>query len=131
MPKISDEELIKIATKARENAFAKHTHFRVGAALLASNGKIYIGANVESDIPSLSTCADRAALFSALSAGEREFEKICVVTETKTPTPCGSCRQMLFEFCGPKLIVISATIKGEFDSYSMGDLLPYPYKMER
>lgn len=131
MPKMSDEELIKLAVAAREHALAKHTHFRVGAALLTKSGKIFTGANVESDIPSLSTCADRAALFSALSTGEREFEKICVVTETKTPTPCGSCRQMLFEFCGPKLIVISATIKGESQSHSLGELLPHPYKMER
>lgn len=128
---ISDKELIRFAIAARQHALAKHTGFCVGAALLTKSGKIFTGANVESDIPSLSTCADRAALFSALSAGERAFEKICVVTETKTPTPCGSCRQMLFEFCGPKLIVISATIRGESENYILGDLLPNPYKMER
>lgn len=131
MPSKSVNDLIRVAKEAREKALAKHTGFRVGAALLAKSGKIYTGANIESDIPSSSVCADRAALYNALSAGEREFEKMVVVTETKTPTPCGACRQMLYEFCGEGLLVISATVKGEKEQHTIAELLPAPYKMER
>lgn len=128
---MTDEELITIAKKTQIKGLGKHTGFRVGAALLAKSGKVYTGINIESDIPSLSNCADRIALFAALTAGEREFEKIAIVTEAKIPTPCGACRQMLFEFCGSDLLILGATPEGKKLTIPLSKLLPNPYRMER
>lgn len=124
----TDENLLEAARQVRKNAVAKLSGFKVGAALLAASGKIYTAANMESDIPALSVCADRLALFAALSAGETKFEKIALVMETKTVTPCGACRQILFEFCGPKLKIISANTKGKMAKISLSKLLPKPYE---
>ncbi|MDO8493806.1 MAG: cytidine deaminase [Deltaproteobacteria bacterium] len=132
MPKISDQQLLNLAKKARKNAAAKHTGFAVGAAILSKSGKAYTGVNVESDIPSLSQCADRAALINALGAGEREFKALAIVTETKKCFPCGACRQLLAEFCGFDLKVISANAQGtHHEILKLADLLPHPYVMER
>lgn len=132
MADINEKKLVSKAESARKMAFAKHTGFSVGAAILGSSGKIYIGANVESDIPSQSLCADRAALVAALSAGERKFIKIAIVTETARALPCGACRQMLYEFCGPNLQIISKVTQGKKEErFLLKQLLPHPYKMER
>lgn len=126
-----DTALLKLAHQARKKARAKLSGYRVGAAILAASGKVYTAANIESDIPAMSICADRLALFMALSAGERHFEKIAVVTETKRATPCGCCRQILFEFCGPRLKIISQTTRGKKETKTIAQLLPHPYKKER
>lgn len=131
MSEISDQDLLKRAVTARENAVAKLTGFKVGAALLTKSGKIYTAANIESDIPSNSICADRLALFMALSSGENEFQKIAIVIETKTATPCGSCRQVLFEFCSADLKIISQTIGHAAETRTLGHLLPQAYIKER
>lgn len=126
------QKLLNKAQVAWKNAQAKHTGFRVGAALLAKSGKIYTGVNVESDIPSLSICADRAALVSALSQGEKEFLALALVTETKKATPCGACRQMLFEFCGGNLKILSCNTQGTHqEEILLKKLLPKPYLMTR
>lgn len=129
--KSSDQKLLNSARKARKKALSKLSGYKVGAAILAGSGKVYAAANIESDIPALSLCADRLALFTALSAGEKKFESIAVVTETRRATPCGSCRQVLFEFCGPDLKVITATLGRKAKHFSLSDLLPHPYKKER
>lgn len=131
MEKITDEYLLKAARKVRENAVAKLSGFKVGAALLAASGTVYTAANIESDIPALSVCADRLALFMALSAGETKFEKIALFMETKTATPCGACRQVLFEFCGPDLKIIAANISGKMKNFILSELLTHPYEKER
>lgn len=131
MKKMADADLLKIAALARKNACAKLSGFRVGAALLAKSGRIYSAANIESDIPALSICADRLALFEALAAGEKKFEKIAIFMETKAVTPCGACRQILFEFCGPDLKIIAANTKGKMEKKILGTLLPRPYAKER
>lgn len=120
-----------MAFQARKKAVAKLSGYKVGAAILAASGKVYTAANIESDIPAMSVCADRLALFMALTAGERRFEKIAVVTQTKRATPCGCCRQILFEFCGPKLKIISQNTRGKKETQTLAQLLPYPYKKER
>lgn len=126
---MTEKELIAKAKRAQKKACAKHTGFAVGAALLGASGKVYAGANVESDIPSQSLCADRAALIAGLNAGERKFKAIAIVTETTRALPCGACRQMLYEFCGGNLKVISANSVGKKEIFILEKLLPHPYKM--
>lgn len=126
---MTEKKLIAKALRAQKKACAKHTGFAVGAALLGASGKVYAGANVESDIPSQSLCADRAALIAGLNAGERKFKAIAIVTETARALPCGACRQMLYEFCGPGLKVLSRNSRGKTEVFLLGRLLPHPYKM--
>lgn len=99
------QNLISLAYRARENAYAPYSHFRVGAALLAGNGGIYLGCNIENASYGPSNCAERTAFFKAVSEGEREFTAIAIVggkEEThKTCVPCGVCRQVMREFCDP------------------------------
>ena len=116
------EELIAKAMKARAKAHAPYSHFAVGAALLARSGRIYTGCNVENASYGLSICAERTAVFKAISEGERDFEAIAVVTENGA-TPCGACRQVLLEF-GEDIQMIVANGAGEYRVFSLRELLP-------
>jgi len=121
------EKLIKAARQARENAHAPYSNFRVGAALRAQSGRIYTGCNVENASYGLTCCAERVAIFKALSEGERGFEAIAVVTDTESLTPpCGACRQVIWEFCGD-IPVILANLKGKIERERAGKLLPRPF----
>ncbi|MBL8149551.1 MAG: cytidine deaminase [Blastocatellia bacterium] len=123
----SSTDLVKLATEARENAIAPYSGFRVGAALLATDGSIYTGCNIENSTLGLTLCAERVALLKALSEGKRHFEKVTVVTDTRMLTPpCGSCRQMLWEFCGD-VEVEMANLNGEIEHKHMAELLPSPF----
>ena len=94
-------DLIKEATIARENASAPFSKFKVGAALRTASGKVFHGCNVENCTYGLTVCAERVALLSAIAAGERSFTAVAVVTQSDVPgTPCGPCRQLLWEYCG-------------------------------
>ena len=123
------ERLIEMAFAARENAYTPYSHFRVGAALLCKNGKIYTGCNIENAAYSVANCAERTALFKAVSEGEREFEAIAVVgslegEENRIITaPCGVCRQALYEFGGDDLLVIMAKSPRDYVERRLGDLL--------
>ena len=119
---MTDEELIALAAQARERAYAPYSQFAVGAALLAKSGRVYTACNVENVSYGLSVCAERAAVFKAVSEGEKEFEAIAVVTETGV-TPCGACRQVLREF-GEDLRVIVADASGRYRVFSLRELLP-------
>src|SRR5512143_2614455 len=99
-------ELIDLARKARKQAYAPYSHYKVGAALLGKSGKVYAGCNVENASYSLTCCAERTAIFKAVSEGETEFEAIAVVTKNGG-SPCGACRQVLSEFA-PELIIYVA-----------------------
>ncbi len=99
-------ELVARASEARQNAYAPYSNYRVGAALLAESGEIYTGVNVENAVYPTGTCAERTAIFKAVSEGERTFTAIAVVTENGG-TPCGSCRQMLAEFGLDTLVLIA------------------------
>ena len=119
---MTDEELIALATRAREKAYAPYSGFPVGAALLARSGKVFTGCNVENATFGLTICAERTAVFKAVSEGEREFDTIAVVTAPGA-SPCGACRQVLREF-GPDLRVLVADTQGHVEKFSLEDLIP-------
>ena len=116
------EDLIAKAMEAREKAHAPYSRFAVGAALLAKSGRVYTGCNVENASYGLSICAERAAVFKAVSEGERDFEVIAVVTQNGV-TPCGACRQVLLEF-NEDIEVIVADGAGEYRVFNLRELLP-------
>ena len=116
------EELIARAILAQEFAYAPYSNYRVGAALLARSGRVYFGANVENAAYSLTMCAERAAVFKAISEGEQEFEALAVVT-SNGGSPCGACRQVLREFAAD-LPVYIADSSGIYREASVADLLP-------
>jgi cytidine deaminase len=121
------DALVTAARAARHHAVATYSHFKVGAALATRNGKIYTGCNVENASYGLTICAERVAIFKALSEGEREFVAIAVVADTESPTPpCGACRQIIWEFCGD-VPVILATLARIAATHQMKDLLPFPF----
>ena len=121
------DALVEAAQQARENAHASFSNFRVGAALHATSGRMFGGCNVENATYGLTVCAERVAIFKAMSEGERNFDAIVVVTDTDTLTPpCGACRQLIWEFCGD-VPVILANLKGKRETLQMRDLFPKPF----
>jgi cytidine deaminase len=119
--------LINVAKQSRENAHAPYSNFRVGAALRATSGRIFGACNVENATYGLTVCAERIAIFKALSEGERGFDAISVVTDTETLTPpCGACRQLIWEFCGDIPVILS-NLKGKTETIQMRDLFPKPF----
>jgi cytidine deaminase len=121
------DALISVAKQARENAHAQFSNFKVGAALHTPSGKIFGGCNVENATYGLTICAERVAIFKAISEGERRFDAIAVVTDTDTLTPpCGACRQLIWEFCGDVPVVLS-NLKGKTETIPMHTLFPKPF----
>jgi len=124
---MNPEELVARALEARQNACADYSHFKVGAALLASSGEVYTGCNIENATYGLTVCAERVALWKALSEGERAFAQLAVVTSSESPaSPCGACRQLLWEFCG-NIEVILANLQGFRQTLRLAELLPRPF----
>ncbi|MGD1104191.1 MAG: cytidine deaminase [Terriglobia bacterium] len=124
---MNPEELIARAVEVRENACAGYSHYKVGAALLASSGKVYTGCNVENSTYGLTVCAERVALWKALSEGERTFTQIAIVTSSEPPaSPCGACRQLLWEFCGD-IEVILANLQGFRKTLDLAEIFPRPF----
>jgi cytidine deaminase len=123
----ADQPLLKAATAARQHAHAAFSNFRVGAALETADGQIITGCNVENATYGLTICAERVAVFKAISEGHRSFVRVAVVADTADPTPpCGACRQILWEF-GGDLEVILGNLGGEKARYRLKDLLPHPF----
>ena len=123
----SVDRLVAAARRARENAVADFSHFKVGAALETDAGEIITGCNVENATYGLTVCAERVAIFKALSEGRRSFTRIAVVADTSSPTPpCGACRQIIWEFCGDIEVVI-ANLTEVKTTMRMKDLLPLPF----
>jgi cytidine deaminase len=121
------EPLIGAARRARENAHAPFSKFKVGAALLDDGGQIYTGCNVENATYGLTVCAERVAVFKAISEGARKFRRIAVAADTGVLTPpCGACRQILWEFCGD-IEVILTNLQGKTESLRLKDLFPRPF----
>jgi cytidine deaminase len=121
------DALVDHARRAREHAVADYSHFKVGAALETANGTIITGCNVENATYGLTVCAERVAMFKALSEGHRSFTRVAVVADTADPTPpCGACRQILWEFGGDLEVVLAnlTEIKGH---HRLKDLLPLPF----
>ncbi len=122
--KHADRELIDAATAVRENAYAPFSNFRVGAALETDDGEIISGCNVESASYGLTVCAERVAIWKAISQGKRKIKHIAVVADTEELTPpCGVCRQIIWEF-GGDIPVILANLKGKTEVVQMKELLP-------
>ncbi len=121
---MTEGRLIRAAAFARENAHPPYSGFKVGAALEDSGGRIHTGCNIENASYGLTVCAERVALWKAMSEGVRTFRRIAVVTAAaKLTTPCGACRQLLWEFCG-NIEVILANLQGDFRVIPLQDLLP-------
>jgi cytidine deaminase len=119
--------LIDAARQAREHAHAAFSHFRVGAALETADGVVVTGCNVENATYGLTICAERVAMFKALSDGHRQFKRIAIVADTDAPTPpCGACRQILWEFAGD-LEIWLADLTDEKGTYQLRDLFPLPF----
>ena len=115
------------AAGVMDQAYAPYSNFRVGAALLAADGSIAVGCNVESASYPAGTCAERMALGAAVAEGQRQFLALAIATEADEPTPpCGMCRQALVEF-GPDLVILSVTRGGREARWSLGDLLPHAF----
>ena len=118
------QPLIEAAQEARLHSVSPFSNFSVGAAVRTENGKVYTGCNIESASYGLTVCAERVAIWKALSEGERHFSELAVVADTETLTPpCGTCRQIIWEFARGATIVF-ANLKGESEVFHIGDLLP-------
>ena len=124
---MSASELVAAARRARRHAQAAYSGFKVGAALETADGTIVTGCNIENATYGLTVCAERVAMFKALSDGHRNFRRVAVVADTQAPTPpCGACRQILWEF-GGDLEVILANLRRETGRHQLKDLLPLPF----
>ncbi len=131
---ISDRALLNEALKARKNAYSPYSEYRVGAALLCENGKVYTGCNMENASYSATLCAERSAFASAISAGERSFLAIAVVggkeeSADEAASPCGICRQVMAEFCKKDFKIILGN-EDAIQIYSLSDLLPLAFSLE-
>ncbi len=131
---MDDRELYDLAVKARDRAYAPYSRFRVGAALLAMDGGIYLGGNIENASYGAANCAERTAFFRAVSEGERRFEAIAIAggpedaEQLEFCPPCGICRQVMREFCEPEHFrIILGNSKGEIMSRTLEELLPHSF----
>lgn len=122
--------LIAAALNARESAFAPYSRFKVGAALLTRDGEVILGANVESASYGLTCCAERVALFKAITEGRTEFRAVAIVAEAPGgPMPCGACRQLLAEFAGEAVVWVADSRRpGRVREFSVGELIPLAFK---
>ena len=126
---MTDKELCRLAVEAREKAYAPYSGYRVGAALLAKSGKVYLGSNIENAAYTPTVCAERTAFFKAVSEGETEFFAIAVAGGNEDKVggafpPCGVCRQVMAEFCPPDFTVLVVTGEDTYTAYTLADLLP-------
>jgi cytidine deaminase len=122
--KLTDDELIKLAVEARREAVAPFSGFRVGAAVETDDGQVFKGCNIESSSYGLTVCAERVAIWKALSEGNRKFTRLAVVADTDSLTPpCGTCRQIIWEFCRDAIVIL-ANLQGEQEVLTPSELLP-------
>jgi len=125
--RVTRDDLVTAARRARENAVAAFSGFKVGAALETADGQVITGCNVENATYGLTLCAERVAMFKALSDGHRAFTRIAIVADTGAPTPpCGACRQILWEF-GGDLEIYLANLTDHKGTHRLKDLLPLPF----
>ena len=125
------EELVQQALGIREKAYAPYSHFKVGAAVLTDDGEVFTGCNVENASYGLTVCAERVALFKAISRGRRSFSAIAIVAETDNYcSPCGACRQVLAEFGGGTKVYM-ANRKGEYLEMTVAELLPAAFNLDK
>ncbi|WP_416046068.1 cytidine deaminase [Priestia megaterium] len=123
--------LIDEAKKAREMAYVPYSKFKVGAALLTKDGKVYRGCNIENAAYSMCNCAERTALFKAYSEGDKEYAALAVVADTDRPvSPCGACRQVISELCPKEMKVILTNLKNDIPELTVEELLPGAFSSE-
>jgi len=126
MTELETQKLMDCAIKARENAYSPYSHFAVGAALLCEDGTLYEGCNIENASYGLTNCAERTAIFKAVSEGHTKFKALAVVADTEGPcAPCGACRQVISEFDIPQIIL--ANLKGNYRVLDLDELLPFRF----
>lgn len=124
---MNSDQLIQAAAQARERARAGFSHFQVGAALESASGAVHTGCNIENASYGLTVCAERVAVWKALSEGETSFSRLAVVADTQRLTPpCGACRQILWEFCGD-IEIILANLQGQTELLRLRNLIPRPF----
>jgi cytidine deaminase len=117
--------LVEKAIEAREKAYVPYSKFKVGAALLTENDQVFLGCNVENASYGLTNCAERTAIFKAVSEGEKKIKAIAVVGDTEGPiSPCGACRQVIAEFCDKDTKIILANLKGDIAETTIQEILP-------
>ncbi len=123
---MTDNELIEVAKKYRENAYVPYSKFKVGAAVLTDGGKVFGGCNIENSSYPVTNCAERTAIFKAVSEGEKNLVAIAVVADTDGPcSPCGACRQVMAEFKIPKIIMTN--LKGDIKVVTLEEILPFAF----
>ncbi len=123
-------DLIDKAIKAREMAYTPYSNFKVGAVVEDNNGKYHLGCNVENGSYGLTNCAERTAIFKAVSEGMKEIKVIAVVADTSGPvSPCGACRQVMSEFATKETVIILANLKKDYKVMGIEDVLPYGFKL--
>lgn len=126
-----EKELVALAIEAKNAAYAPYSGYKVGAALIAKSGKFYTGANIENASFSPTVCAERTAFFKAISEGEREFSMIAIAggkgDSISSAYPCGVCRQVMSEFCGDDFKILVIKDNGEYDTFTLGNLLPFSF----
>ncbi|ACJ35131.1 MAG: cytidine deaminase [Anoxybacillus sp.] len=128
---MNKQQLIEAAKQARERAYVPYSKFKVGAALLTKDGKVYGGCNIENASYGLCNCAERTALFKAYSEGDHEYAMLAVVADTERPVPpCGACRQVIVELCDPNMPVVLANMKGDVQETTVKELLPGAFSKE-
>lgn len=126
---VSIENLSKIANQMLEMAYVPYSKFPVGAAIVTKDGKVYTGCNIENASYPLTNCAERTAIFKAVSEGDKDFQTIIVTADTEEPvSPCGACRQVLVEFCEPEMPVVLTNKKGDIKETTVSELLPGAFK---
>ena len=123
---VTDAELMALARLAMENSYCPYSHYAVGAALLSADGRVFQGCNIENASFGLTNCAERTALFKAVSEGARDFTAIAIASNGSAPYPCGACRQALNEFA-PGLRVLVTWGEGEVDETTLPALLPHGF----
>ncbi len=124
------ERLISAAEQAMDHSYAPYSGFHVGAALLCENGSVYTGCNIENASFSVTNCAERTALFKAVSEGHRAFTAIAVISDSEEITPpCGTCRQALAEFCGSDFLILMSDSDRNYRETTLGALLPYKFSL--
>lgn len=123
-----NEQWIDLATQAQKNAYVPYSKFSVGACLVAKDGTTFCGCNIENASFGLTNCAERTAIFKAVSVGKREFQCLVILGDTPEPiSPCGACRQVIAEFCAPDMPVVLVGKNNATKTMSVGELLPYMF----
>jgi cytidine deaminase len=127
---ISDEQLVALASEARDRAYVPYSHFRVGAALVDDQGRLFTGCNIENASLGATNCAERTAIFKAVSEGATRVSRMAVVCDQDEPCmPCGICRQVIAEFAAPDFVLLAGSQKGGYEALKLDELLPHAFKL--